>query len=273
MRREPTRGRWRAPVRRARCLLRPALLGLLGCGAVSSGLAQTGVLFAIPTELQAPHPPAADSPWHLALQATDASVLAKALNLPPPPANTSVVDYTLDGYREIPGSPARTWLEETFVIDYHDRQVAELYAEFLKAQAGRPWARQRLTDFVAAAMSASLGSPFQIASQVAHSRNADCKGYAVLTAALARSAGVPARVAFGLVLLERDGHYAAFGHAWAEVREADHWVVEDAALRDDRGATRYLPFGILDDEGPGFELSVLRLAPVWVQRVTITGTP
>jgi hypothetical protein len=34
---------------------------------------------------------------------------------------------------------------------------------------------------------------------------------------------------------------------------------------------RYLPLGILEDEGPGFQLAVIRLSAAWVQRVMILG--
>jgi transglutaminase-like putative cysteine protease len=273
MRTEATERRSSAGDSRARRLACVALVGLLGAGVCASGLAQTAVLFAIPTDVQTTRALPADSPWHVALYAADLSFLARALNVPTPPAGAQALDYTLDAYPEISGSTARTWLEDTFVIDYRDHEVATLQAEFHQAQAGRPWARQALTDFVAASMTPSVGHAWEIASQVAHSRNGDCKQYAVLTAALARSAGIPARVAIGLALLEREGQYASFGHAWAETREDGHWAVADAALKKYPGIVRYLPFGILDDEGPGFQLGVMRATPAWVQRVSIIGTP
>jgi len=36
---------------------------------------------------------------------------------------------------------------------------------------------------------------------------------------------------------------------------------------------RYLPFGVLENEGMGFELDVARLTPVWVQRIEVLGKP
>lgn len=273
MRRERTRRPVSTRVRGARPIVWLALAGLLGWGGCTDCRAQAGVLFAIPTELESPQALPPNAPWRLALQASDVSVLAKALNVAPPPAEAHALDYTLEAYPELSGSPARTWRENTFVIDYREREVAELYSGFLKAQAGRPWSRQSLVEFVATSMTGSVGHPFEVASQVARTRNGDCKGYAVLTAALARSAGVPARVAFGIVLLEHDGHYATFGHAWAESREADHWVVADPTMRKYPGVARYLPLGILNDEGPGFEMSVMRLTPAWIERITIRGAP
>jgi hypothetical protein len=213
------------------------------------------------------------APWHIALHAADVSALARVLNVPQPAPDANVLDYVLDAYPEVSGSPTRTWLESSFLIDYREGDVAKLYAAFKRAAAGKPWTREALVAFVAATMTGAVAHPFDVASQVARDRTGDCKAYAALTAALARSAGVPARVAIGLVLVDINGHYGAFGHAWAETREANHWVVADAALGQQGATARYLPFGVLDDEGPGFGMSVIRLTPVWVQGVTIVGSP
>jgi hypothetical protein len=250
-----------------------ALFGLVGLVVHANALAESGVLFAIPTEVQSAKPLAPHSPWHIALRAADLSALARVLNVPQPGPDAKVLDYVLDAYPEISGNSTRTWLESSFLIDYREREVTELYAAFKKAAAGSPWTREALVAFVAATMTGAVAHPFDVASQVARDRTGDCKAYAALTAALARSAGVPARVALGLVLVEVDGRYASFGHAWAETREANRWVVADAALGRQAATARYLPFGVLDDEGPGFGMSVIRLTPVWIQRVTIIGSP
>jgi transglutaminase-like putative cysteine protease len=57
-------------------------------------------------------------------------------------------------------------------------------------------------------------------------RAGDCNEHAVLFAALARAAGLPARVVAGVVYL--DG--AFLYHAWNEVWLGDGWVSVDAAL-------------------------------------------
>lgn len=272
MHREATRISTAQPLP-ARFVTRAAISALVAWGTCKPVLAQTAALFEIPTELKASSVLPPDSPWQLLLHVTDAAALANVLRVSPPSVGASVLDYTLGGYPEIAGDPARTWLEETFVIDYRDRGVVDLYARFTRATAGRPWGRQALVDFVASSMTAAFGHPIEIASQVARDRNGDCKEYAVVTVGLARSAGVPARVAFGVVIIERDGRYATFGHAWAETRENGHWVVADAALKGGSGVMRYLPLGILSDEGPGFQVAIMHLTPTWVQRVTIIGFP
>jgi len=255
---------------RMESVARALLPGVLGCILCTTSFAQSGVLFAIPTESQSNQPLTPNAPWRIALEARDPAALARVLNVAAPAANAKALSYTLESYPQISGNPARTWLESSFVIDYQEPDVAKLYKAFLQV-ARHEWARQQLLDFISGRMTASPGHAFEVASQVARSLTGDCKEYAVLTAALARSAGVPARVALGLVLLEYDGRYAAFGHAWAEIREDNKWVVADATAQKFAGAARYLPFGILEDEGPGFEMAVTRLTPVWIQRVVVLG--
>jgi transglutaminase-like putative cysteine protease len=178
-------------VRSATCA---ALLGLVGVIVPANALAESAVLFAIPTEVEAAQPLAPNSPWRIALHAADLSALARVLNVPQPARDANVLDYVLDAYPEISGNSTRTWLESSFLIDYREREVAELYAAFKKAAAGKPWTREALVAFVATTMTGAVAHPFEVASQVARDRIGDCKSYAALTAALARSAGVPARV-------------------------------------------------------------------------------
>ena len=74
-------------------------------------------------------------------------------------------------------------------------------------------------------------------------------------------------------LVHRDAGYMAYGHAWAELLTAGRWIVADAALARMSYPVRYLPFGVLENEGMGFELDVARLTPVWVQGVHVLGKP
>lgn len=77
---------------------------------------------------------------------------------------------------------------------------------------------------------AGLGRLFDSASRAAREGRGDCSEHAVLLAAMLRSRGIPARVAFGLV------HVEAFGgrrdvfvwHMWTRAWIGDRWVDLDA---------------------------------------------
>ncbi|HEV2972400.1 MAG TPA: transglutaminase family protein [Pirellulales bacterium] len=67
---------------------------------------------------------------------------------------------------------------------------------------------------------------FSTAVEVADSREGACSQHAVLLAALARSRGIPARVAIGLVYV--DDHPGFAFHMWNEVWIGDRWIPLDA---------------------------------------------
>jgi transglutaminase-like putative cysteine protease len=75
---------------------------------------------------------------------------------------------------------------------------------------------------------ANYRNVFATASEAAKSREGDCSEFAVLLAAMLRANKIPARVAVGLVYLERS---QAFGfHMWTEAYLSDRWVPLDATL-------------------------------------------
>ena len=75
-----------------------------------------------------------------------------------------------------------------------------------------------------------LGSVlFGASPEVLRSLTGDCSEAAVLTAALLRARGVPARIALGFASV---GRGVFIGHAWCEARLGGNWVGVDAALRE-----------------------------------------
>jgi hypothetical protein len=243
-----------------------------GAFAASDGVAQS--LFVIPTESSSSVAVPDDQPLRIALKVRDPVALAKVLGVEPPAAGADVLEYVLGTYPVIVATTSRDWLESTFVIDYRDPNVVKVGAEFAQSLGEHPSAAPSgtaIVKFVSGIMKGSEDRGFDIASQVAVLREGDCSEYAVLTAALARAVGLPARVAMGLALIRHGEQYAAYGHAWAELRVEGRWMVADAALAQLKYPVRYLPFGVLENEGMGYQLDVVRLTPVWVQHVEVLG--
>jgi transglutaminase-like putative cysteine protease len=108
------------------------------------------------------------------------------------------------------------------------------------------------------------------ASMVARRREGDCTEHAVLAAAVARAAGLAARVVFGIALVADDaGRAHGLGHAWAEVHDGRRWQVSDATGLDAQHVL-YLPLGALRDEGPGYAMGAWSvLSPLDVKRVVL----
>ncbi|MDX1500393.1 MAG: transglutaminase domain-containing protein [Woeseiaceae bacterium] len=160
----------------------------------------------------------------------------------------------------------------SFVVDFDEAPIGAVM-EQLEAAVGPQPDPAALARFVAAFIDdKSYLRDFDTASRVARSRTGDCTEHAVLLAALARAAGWPARIVLGVLILDGDAGLAAFGHAWTEIHAAAGWEVVDATLPEADPAVRrarYLPLISLDDEGPGYGLDLLRLAPAHPARIAI----
>lgn len=248
---------------------------MLAAGALASGAVRAQSLYVIPTESRAPLI-ATPQPLRVILHARDPLRLAGVLGAEPPASGTDAINIVLNHYAGIRGVPERSWLDSSFVLNYRDSGVEALSRAFEKALGRKPSGdeatRVALVKFVAASMKSESNRGFDIAPEVASRLEGDCSEYAVLTAALARAAGIPARVALGLALVAGPQRYGAYGHAWAELKINGNWVVADAALSNVKWPIWYVPFGVLQNEGMGYALDVASLTPVWVQRVEVLGT-
>lgn len=122
------------------------------------------------------------------------------------------------------------------MLRHDDPEVVRLTREALRNAGATPLERaEALRGFVFEYVDAkSLGVGFASASEVARTREGDCSEHAVLLTAMLRSAGIPSRVASGLVYVERFlGGRNIFGyHMWSqaliETDEGLRWIDLDA---------------------------------------------
>lgn len=213
-----------------------------------------------------------DEPLQLALVAEDPSRLQAVLASRGASLGTDGrVRVTLGPYRPVHFEGEHDWRAATFFVDYADSPVPELVNQ-LRASKGEP-SPSDIVEFVSDVVQGTHDRGFDLASQVARNLRGDCTEYAVLTTALARASGYPARVVLGVAVSTRDGEVAAYGHAWSEISVAGKWQLADAALVRLAASIRYLPLGVLDNEGPGYAISLMQLMPAWVKLVTILPPP
>ena len=79
-------------------------------------------------------------------------------------------------------------------------------------------------------MSLSVG--YASAAEVAESRKGDCSEFAVLTAAMCRAVGIPAKVVTGIAYVDDFmGRQGFGGHAWTEAYIGDKWIGLDSAFK------------------------------------------
>jgi hypothetical protein len=108
-----------------------------------------------------------------------------------------------------------------FLQSVHPRVVAQM-RQILGSERDALRATQRLLDWTYTTVQKAPTMSLPTALDVLDSRKGDCNEHAVLFTALARAAGIPARVAAGIVYLDGAFYY----HAWSEVW-LGQWVAVD----------------------------------------------
>ncbi len=232
--------------------------------------AQARPLYSIPVESATAAATPASAPVRVRLTGSNASPALAELLGASAAAGATTFEYIIDRYPQLVTRTARTWLEPTFVIDFEEPAVGLLKEEM--EEFGEKPSGAALVEFVARVIDENVPRGWDLASVVAHRRQGDCSEHAVLTVALARLHGIPARVAVGVALISDGTEHVAAGHAWAELHDGHQWVVADAALHGVGKSVRYVPIGILEDEGMGYKMALAVLSQRWIQRIEILGS-
>ena len=107
------------------------------------------------------------------------------------------------------------------VVDLMKQAVGDKSDPWAKAVAITGWVARNMTD-------KNFETAFAPAKEVAQTLSGDCTEHSVLTAAMCRAAGIPARVAIGVVYAENLGGFGF--HMWNEVYVNGRWVALDAAF-------------------------------------------
>ena len=166
------------------------------------------------------------------------------------------------------GAIQSKYAQPSFVIDTNEPATRAFIEGFTKTRTNTDE-----LEAITAYVSEYINEPtyihgFNLASTVATQRSGDCTEFATLTTALARGLGMPARLTLGTVITAYADSADAFGHAWTEVWYKGKWQIIDAALYGADGQQfYYLPTGTLDNEGPGFAMSLVMASSLFPNRV------
>jgi len=117
------------------------------------------------------------------------------------------------------------WLAPSLLIQSDRAEFAALVEEIRGGKRSALKVVRRLHDWVYKNIEKRPTMGMPSALDVLSSRQGDCNEHAVLMAALCRAAGIPARVAAGIVYMRNRFYY----HAWNEVY-LNEWVPVDATL-------------------------------------------
>jgi transglutaminase-like putative cysteine protease len=130
-----------------------------------------------------------------------------------------------------PAPAGKEFLESSYFLDSADARVKRLAARIVGSEADPLAKARKVEKWVNENMRPSSAIGFATASQVCRDLQGDCRQHAMLTAALCRAVGVPARTAVGLVYVEDRERGPVFGfHMWTEVYVRGQWFGVDATL-------------------------------------------
>lgn len=125
-------------------------------------------------------------------------------------------------------------LKSTEYINRGSPLIIKLAKNAIKNTKNSIKAAQRIELFVAFhIINRTLEVGYATAAEVAQTKKGDCTEFAVLTAAMLRTVGIPARVVTGLTYGDQweKAPEGFVGHAWVEAYIGDKWIGVDSALR------------------------------------------
>jgi hypothetical protein len=122
------------------------------------------------------------------------------------------------------------FLQPCHFINCDDPRVKELARRAVGDETD-PWRKaRRLERWVKQNMRPDNAVPLGPAGEVARQLRGDCRQYALLTAALCRAEGIPARTAVGLLYVEKGRRPLMGFHMWTEVWIDGQWLGLDGTL-------------------------------------------
>lgn len=126
---------------------------------------------------------------------------------------------------KLPVAGAEEFLKPGTSIESDAPEVRAKTSEALGPETDAVAAARKLVSWVYARMEKEPTASFPSAVEVARTLKGDCNEHAVLLAAMARAAGIPAKVEVGLIYMNRAFYY----HAWNELY-LGKWVPVDATF-------------------------------------------
>jgi transglutaminase-like putative cysteine protease len=147
--------------------------------------------------------------------------------------------------------------------------VARLSARLARGDKDPAAISQRIVTWVHDSLRAVAGGPSTGAAEALAVRSGDAREFALLTSAIARAAGIPARPVAGLLL--HDGRF--YLHAWTEVY-LGRWIPVDAMLNQFPADASHLSFLTGSSEiGPDLGRVLTRLELSVISSTSAIGHP
>ena len=144
------------------------------------------------------------------------------------------VDVNQPSEESLDNAAAEPYLKSSSLIESDDALIGKLAERAVRGAGESASARAAaMRKFVHQYISSkSLDTAFASAAETAKMKTGDCSEHAVLLCAMLRSRGIPARLASGLVYIDRIGRFEhVFGwHMWTQANLDGKWIDLDATI-------------------------------------------
>jgi transglutaminase-like putative cysteine protease len=162
-------------------------------------------------------------------------------------------------------------LAATPQVNWEAPAIVALAKEVAGDAKGAYEAARRISAHVHGRLEKAYGASHDRASDVLEAGKGDCTEHTVLTVALARAAGIPARAVHGLVYAEYDdGTPALYWHAWPEIRSAGEWIPLDPTFGQPVADATHVALGAGTQVDTVGLLGTLKVLAVDVREPTVT---
>lgn len=122
-------------------------------------------------------------------------------------------------------------MKPTEILQSDNKEIIDLARHAVGGTKDAAKAAKQIESFVAGYIQKKdLSVGYASAAEVAQSRQGDCSEHAVLTAAMCRAVGIPARIACGVLYVDSFVNRTTIfgGHMWVEVYIGSQWIGLDA---------------------------------------------
>ncbi|MBX3133768.1 MAG: lasso peptide biosynthesis protein [Gemmatimonadaceae bacterium] len=138
------------------------------------------------------------------------------------PASALAADWSLATRDRAFRERYRAYLQEEPLLQVNNREIVNLAVRIAGNERDPRVVAERINRWVHDSLAKEITLTVPSALQVLRARRGDCNEHTQLYVALARAAGIPARIATGLAYVNGKFYY----HAWPEIRLGD-WVAVD----------------------------------------------
>ena len=123
------------------------------------------------------------------------------------------------------------WAQPSLYMPSDSQKLRELAGKIVRKSKDVVAASLAIKQYVNKMMKPDMGiGVARDASQILREKKGKCTDYAILTTTLMRAAGIPARVAVGLVTGDGTFYY----HAWSEAWDGKRWIGIDSTIDDEQ---------------------------------------